>query len=100
MVLFHRKTTVCLKYFGQDCRFAVKISSYLRDKISRQILENEIKNKHRKRKQLIRQLKENNETLTTRLGFIYDTVLYIKINEVMKKNKFKGEKVHNIKIET
>ena len=20
-VLFHRKTTVCLKYFGQDCRF-------------------------------------------------------------------------------
>ena len=20
-MLFHRKTTVCLKYFGQDCRF-------------------------------------------------------------------------------
>ena len=98
-VLFHRKTTVCLKYFGQDCRFAVKISSHLRDEISRQILENEIKNIHRKRKQLIRQLKENNETLTTRVGFIYDTVLYIKINKVMKKNKFKGEKVHNIKIE-
>ena len=31
-------------------RFAVKISWCLRDKISRQILESEIKNKHRKRK--------------------------------------------------
>ena len=99
-VLFHRKTTVCLKYFGQDCRFAVKISSYLRDKISRLILQNEIKNKHRKRKQLIRQLKENNETLTTRVGFIYDIALYININKVIKKNKLKWEKVHNRKNRT
>ena len=60
-------------------RFSVKISSYLRDKISHQILESEIKNKHRKRKQLIWQLKENNKTLMTSVGFIYNTVLYIKI---------------------
>ena len=80
-------------------RFAVKISSYLRDKISRQILESKIKNKHRKRKQLIRQLKENNETLTTRVGFIYNTALYIKINKVIKKEKLKWEKVDNRKIE-
>ena len=71
-------------------RFAAKISSYLRDKISRQILESEIKNKQRKRKQLIRQLKENNETLTSIVGFIY---------KVIKKEKLKWEKVHNRKIE-
>ena len=46
---------------------------------TRKMLDSEIKNKHKKRKELIRQLKENNETLTTRLGFIYNTVLYIKI---------------------
>ena len=80
-------------------RFAAKISSYLRDKITRQILESEIKNKHRKRKQLIRQLKENNKTLMTRVGFIYNTALYIKINKVIKKEKLKWEKVDNRKIE-
>ena len=69
------------------------------DKISRQFLESEIKNKHRKRKQLIRQLKENNETLTTRVGFIYNTVLYIKINKLIKKEKIKWEKVDNRKID-
>ena len=30
-------------------RFAVKISSYLQDKISRQVLESEIKDKHKKK---------------------------------------------------
>ena len=65
-------------------RFAAKISSYLRDKISRQILESEIKNKHRKRKQLIRQLKENNETLTSIVDFIYNTALYNKITRFKK----------------
>ena len=35
-------------------KFAVKITLYLRDKISRQILDSETKNKHRKRNELIR----------------------------------------------
>ena len=39
-------------------KFPVKISLYLKDKILHQISESEIKKKHRKRKQLIRQLKE------------------------------------------
>ena len=81
-------------------RFAVKISSNLKDKISRQILESEIKNKHRKRKQLIRQLKGNNEALATRVGFIYNTALYIKINKVIKKEKLKWDKFHNRKNRT
>ena len=80
-------------------RFAAKISPYLRDKITRQILESEIKNKHRKRKQLIRQLKENNETLTSIVGFIYNIGLNNKIYKVIKKEKLKWEKVHNRKIE-
>ena len=29
----------------------------------------------------MRQSKENNETLATRVGFIYNTTLYIKIND-------------------
>ena len=80
-------------------RFVAKISSYLRDKIPHQILECEIKKKHRKRKQLIRQLKENNETLTSIVCFIYNTELYNKIYKVIKKEKLKWEKVHKRKIE-
>ena len=68
-------------------RFVVKISSYLRGKISRQVLGSEIKDKLRKRKQPIQQLKENNETLTTEVGFICNTSLYIKIKKVIKKEE-------------
>ena len=39
-----------------------------------------MKNKHRKNKQLIRQLKENIETLMTRIAFINNTALYTKIS--------------------
>ena len=35
----------------------------------------------------------------TRVGFIYNTALYIKINKVIKKEKLKWEKVDNRKIE-
>ena len=40
-------------------------------------------------------LKENDETLTKRVGLIYNSGLYIKINKEMKKEKVKWEKVHN-----
>ena len=80
-------------------KFPVKISLYLKDKILHQISESEIKKKHRKRKQLIRQLKENNEILTTRVGFIYNTSRYVKIKKVIKKENLKWERVHNRKIE-
>ena len=43
------------------------------------------KEQTQKKKQLIQQLKENNETLTKQLGLIYNTALYIKINKVIKK---------------
>ena len=56
------------------------------------------KEQTQKKKQLIQQLKENNETLMKRLGLIYNTVLYIKINKVIKKEKLKWEKVDNRKI--
>ena len=38
-------------------KFAIKINNYLRNEISRQILEMELKNQHIKRKKLVRQLK-------------------------------------------
>ena len=56
------------------------------------------KEQTQKKKQLIQQLKENNETLTKQLGLIYNTALYIKINKVIKKEKLKREKVDNRKI--
>ena len=39
--------------------FAVKIIKYLRDKIESQILDAEIRNKHRKKKTLLQQVKNN-----------------------------------------
>ena len=55
-------------------KFAVKINKYLRDKIGRQILDAEIRNKHRKKKRLLQQVKNNTDSL--KIGLITKLVLY------------------------
>ena len=79
-------------------KFSIRISYHLRNKIGRQILEAEIKNKHRKKRTLKRQLKENSECLANKIGFIYKIVLYQKIRNVITDQKTIWSKIHYDKI--
>ena len=56
--LLHCKRNGLIPHFARP-KFAVKINKYLRDKIGRQILDAEIRNKHRKKKTLLQQVKNN-----------------------------------------
>ena len=80
-------------------KFSIRISYHLRNKIGRQILEAEIKNKHRKKRTLKRQLKENSECLPNQIGFICKIVLYQKIKNVIANQKTRWSKKHYDKIE-
>ena len=51
-------------------KFAIRARNYLCNKISRQILEPEIRNKHIKERKLTRQLKENINHINNKIGFI------------------------------
>ena len=87
--------------------FILRLKSYIynisleiqRNKIGRQILEAEIKNKHRKKRTLKRQLKENSECLPNQIGFICKIVLYQKIKNVIANQKARWSKTHYDKIE-
>ena len=76
----------------QDQNF--RISYYLRNKIGRQILEAEIKNKYRKKRTLKRQLKENSECLANKIGFLCKIVLYQKIKNAIATLKTRWNKTH------
>ena len=76
-------------------QFSIRISYYLRNKIGRQILEAEIKNKHRKKRTLKRQIKENSECLANKTGFICKIVLYQKIKNVIANQKTRWSKKHD-----
>ena len=66
-------------------KLAIRVSNYLRNKISREILEIEIKNQYVKKKKLTRQLKENTNHINNKIGFICKIVLYRKIKNIVAK---------------
>ena len=66
---------------------AVKINKYLRDKVGRQILDAEIRNKHCKKKTLLQQVKNNIASL--KIGLITKLSLYRQINLIIKKEETK-----------
>ena len=68
-------------------KFAVKINKYVRDKIGRQIIDAEIRNKHRKRKRLLQQVKNSTDSL--KIGLVTKLVLYRKIKLIIKKEETK-----------
>ena len=68
-------------------KFVVKINKYLRDKVGRLILDTEIRNKHRKKKRLLQQVKNNKDNLTNKIGLITKIVLYRKTNLKERRNK-------------
>ena len=80
-------------------KFAITVSNYLRNKISRKILETEIQNQHVKKKKLTRQLKENTNRNNNEIGFICKIVLYSRIKNIVAKVKRNWEKIHNKKLD-
>ena len=71
----------------------------LRNKIRRQILEAEIKNKYRKKRELEQQLKEDSECLANNIIFICKIVLSQKIKNIIANRKARCSKIHYDKIE-
>ena len=66
-------------------KIAIQISNYLRNKISKQILEAELTNKYRKKKMLLRQIITNQNELKDRTGFIFYIAFASKINKSIRK---------------
>ena len=73
-------------------KFAVKINKYLCDKIGRQKLDADIRNKHRKKKRLLQQAENNTGSLPNKIGFITKLVLYRKTKLIIKKEEAKWSK--------
>ena len=63
----------------------VNINKYLGDKIVRQILDTEIRNKHHKKKRLLQQVKNNTGSLKNKIRLITKIVLYRKVKLIIKK---------------
>ena len=95
--LLFRKLNNLTPLFARP-KFLIRISYYLRNKIGCQVLEAEIKNKHRKKRTLKRQLIENSECLANKIGFIYKIVLYQKIRNVITDQETIWRKIHYDKI--
>ena len=64
---------------------AIQISNYLRNKISKQILEAELTNKHRWKKMLPRQINTNQTELKDRTGFIFYIAFGSKIDKSIRR---------------
>ena len=67
------------------------------DKIGRQILDAEIRNKNRKKKTLLQQVKNNIDSL--KIGLITKLVLYRKIKLIIKKEEKKWSNTHKKKLD-
>ena len=66
-------------------KIAIQISNYLRNKISKQILEAELTNKHRWKKMLPRQINTNQTELKDRTGFIFYIAFGSKIDKSIRR---------------
>ena len=71
----------------------------MRDKIGAQILDAEIRNKHRKNKRLLQQVKNNTDSLTNKIGLITKMVLHRKIKLITKKEETKWSDTHKKKLD-
>ena len=80
-------------------KFAIRVSNYLRNKISRQILDREIQNQHVKKKKLTRLSKENTNYINHKIGFICKIVLSSRIKNIVSKEKCRWDKIHNKKLD-
>ena len=96
--LLYCKRNGLIPHFARP-KSAVKINKYLRDKIGRQILDADIRNKHRKKKRSLQQVKHNTDNLTNKIGFITKLVLYQKIKVIIKKEETTWSNTHKKKLD-
>ena len=80
-------------------KLAVKVSFQLRKKISRQIIDAELNNKHQKKKILLNKIKKRQDELKSRVGYVTYVVFYHKVNKVISKKRTDWMKTHHKKIE-
>ena len=78
-------------------KFAVKINKYFCDKIGRQILDVEIRNKYRRKKRLLQQVKNNTDSL--KIGLITKLVPYRKVKLIIEKEEAKSSNTHKKKLD-
>ena len=80
-------------------KLAVKVSFQLRNKISPQIIEAELNNKHQKKKILLNKIKKRQDELKSRVGYVTYVVFYHNANKVISKKRTDCMKTHHKKIE-
>ena len=80
-------------------KLAVKVSFHLRNKISQQIIDAELKNKYRKKKILLNKIKKRQEELESRVGYVTYVVFYHNINKVISKKRTYWMKTHHKKLQ-
>ena len=80
-------------------KLAVKVSFQLRNKISPQIIEAELNNKHQKKKILLNKIKKRQDELKSIVGYATFVVFYHNINKVISKKRTDWMKTHHKKIE-
>ena len=80
-------------------KLAVKFSFQLRNKISQQIIDAELKNKYRKKKILLNKIKKRQEELESRVGYVTYVVFYHNINKVISKKRTYWMKTHHKKLQ-
>ena len=95
--LLHCKRNGLIPNFSHFAKqkLAVEINKYLRNKIGHQILDAEVRNKHRKKERLLQQVKNNTDSLTNKVGLIAKIAFYRKSKLIIKKKK--QNKLINIK---
>ena len=72
-------------------KLVVKVSFQLCNKISREIIDAELKNKHRKKKNiLLNKFKKRQEDLKSRVGYVRYVVFYHNISKVISKKEHIG----------
>ena len=80
-------------------KFAVRVSNYLRNKISHKVLETQTLSQHVKKKKLTRQLKDKINHINNEIGFICKIVFYSRIKNIVSKEKCRLDKIHNKKLD-
>ena len=78
---------------------AVKLNFQLLNKISQQVIDAELKNKHREKKTILNKIKKRQEKLKSGVGYVTYVVFYHNINKVFRKKRTDWMKTHHKKME-
>ena len=97
VLLYYKK--INLAEIFTSPKLAITVKNYLRNKISRQILETGIQNQYVKKNKLTRQLKKNTNHFSNKIGFTCKVVLCSRIKNTVPKEKCKWGKIRNKKLD-